>query len=397
MRNESEILGLLERVDWDFYGSSTLLSSVHSLHWYPGNILPQIPNYLINLLSSKGDLVFDPFCGSGTIGIEAILLGRHTWQSDICKAGILVARGKLGACFGQKISVALEKIYNSFLYESNCYSEKNGQNGEGSDIELKYWLGENTHGQLRYIWSIIESQEIESVRDVLKLIFTDTLFACSSTSSSKTSSGKVRRHHWGWVADNVRPKKPINHNAIGIFKQKLTVAIRIIRSLKINDEIKMDSQRDLNALLVEDARHSSISSNSVDLVVTSPPFLGMTDYTLANRMTYLWMGWAIKDDFEIEIGTRRKRTKKNAEEEYLVDIGKAWQEIYRALKPGCFCAVIIGASRKFPEVIKMFINQVEGSGFRLFWGPKERFPSRRRVSSQSDIKSKEYICVWQKI
>ena len=393
---QDNIVKELEAVDWDFSGASTLASSVHSLHWYPGNILPQIPHYLISLLSKVNDVVFDPFCGSGTVGIEAVLLGRKACQIDVCRAAILTTRGKLACLTNPEASNALEKVYQSLFYESGCFSEELGRNGEGSDEELDFWLHSVTLGQLRYIWSAIEEQDEKPVQDILRMIFTDTLFACCSTLSSKTSGGKKRRHHWGWVADNVRPNNPVQHNAIDLFKQKLIQAIRILSLIKSNNQNRaLITENDI-VLLLEDAKKCSFSPESIDLVVTSPPFLAMTDYTLANRLTYLWMGWPIIEDFEKEIGARRRRNRKNAEQEYLVEMIKAFEMMNKVLKPNGICAISIGASRKFPNVISNLIEEVNCIGFKLIWGPEARTMSRRRVSSRSGNPSNEFLCVWSK-
>ena len=215
---EVQIRDRLDRVDWNFSGSSTLPGSVHSLHWYPGNILPQIPSYLISLLSKQGEIVFDPFCGSGTVGVEALQLDRRCWQSDVCHAAIQVAHGKIACIFNPSGVHQLNEIYDQLYFEGSCFTEKDGLNKEGSNDELKKWLYKSTHGQLRYIWSLVESYKYENVKEILEMLFTDTLFSCSSTAASQTSTGKKRRHHWGWVADNVIPKKPVNHNAISFIE-----------------------------------------------------------------------------------------------------------------------------------------------------------------------------------
>src|SRR5260370_39949668 len=85
----------LDHVDWNFPGSGTLKSSLHLLHRFPGNFIHEIPAYLIQLVSSRGDLVVDPFCGSVTTGIEAILQGRRAWESDANGPGVLTAGGKV--------------------------------------------------------------------------------------------------------------------------------------------------------------------------------------------------------------------------------------------------------------------------------------------------------------
>jgi len=53
--------------------------------FYHGNFVPQIPRQLISRYTKKGDVVFDPFVGSGTTAYEAETLGRHFIGIDIQK------------------------------------------------------------------------------------------------------------------------------------------------------------------------------------------------------------------------------------------------------------------------------------------------------------------------
>src|SRR5207248_2369085 len=113
-------------------------------------------------------------------------------------------------------------------------------------------------------------------------------FSCASTQGASTATGGRRRHHWGWVADNVIPKKLIPVNAIQRFREKVVVAIRVANAT---------TSSNINGLIVRaDARQLPFPDESVDLVITSPPYLGMIDYVLANRLTYLWMNWPIDED-----------------------------------------------------------------------------------------------------
>lgn len=54
--------------------------------FYHGNFVPQIPRQLILRYTKKGDIVFDPFVGSGTTAYEAETLGRHFIGIDIQKS-----------------------------------------------------------------------------------------------------------------------------------------------------------------------------------------------------------------------------------------------------------------------------------------------------------------------
>jgi DNA modification methylase len=48
---------------------------VHSFHRYFGKLIPAIPRFAIREFTKPGDLVLDPFCGSGTTGVAAVRAG----------------------------------------------------------------------------------------------------------------------------------------------------------------------------------------------------------------------------------------------------------------------------------------------------------------------------------
>ena len=77
----------LQAADWDLTGARTSYLT-HSIHPYPAKFIPQIPNMLIQELSSVGDTVADIFCGSGTTLLEAVQLKRDaldTARSRRCR------------------------------------------------------------------------------------------------------------------------------------------------------------------------------------------------------------------------------------------------------------------------------------------------------------------------
>jgi adenine-specific DNA methylase len=220
------------------------------------------------------------------------------------------------------------------------------------------------------------------------MLFSDVVFACASTGQALTSGGKTRKHHWGWIADNVRPKTLYWHNAEKLFHEKLVRALTVVLSqprLLITDSI----------IERQDIRFLSVPDASVDLVVTSPPYLGMIDYALANRLTYLWFDWPIDEDREVEIGARFRRNRTRADVEYLNLMDLAAMKIARSLKGGGFCAIVIGASRKFPgmtqKVVEQFSHYLEP-----IRPPIVRTPSRRRVSDRSGSQFQELVCVFRK-
>ncbi len=370
----------LDRIDWSFPRTGTDPRSIHKHHWFAGNFIPQIPAALIEILSKPGDLVLDPFGGSGTTVLEAARLGRRSIYSDGVTACVSIARAKVALGIAPPQRQTRDQILDALTWKHVCHSNKPGSNGEGSASALSDWFAPGTLGQLRFLWQMIEPKDNYS----LDLIFWDLLFACASTEGSQTSTGGTRRHHWGWVADNVRPKVLIEHDAIQGFIDRLA-------------GLPLDSQNWLYepTILQADARHLPLPDNEIDLIVTSPPYISVIDYVRAQRLTYLWMNWPFDSERAAEIGARYKRRRLGAENAYLQQMRECWAEFSRVLKPGGKLAVVLGESRAFPGVSERAMEDAR-SIMPMFWGPVIRRGSRRRVSDRRGSESRETLFVVQK-
>lgn len=374
----------LDRIDWDFPQTGNLRGSVHALHWFPGNFIAQIPAALIQVLSAPGDVVLDPFGGSATTAVEAIRLGRRAIISDRLSPAVLIGRAKLGLLDKPLERHRRGEILASLAFEHQCRSDQLGSNGEGGDPILASWYAPGTLAQLRYLWRLVESEPPEG-RQVLAAVFSDVLFDCASTGGAPTRTGKRRRHHWGWIADNVLPKVLVEHNAVALFCERLA---------SVADGEQGSSSH--SALLVQqDARCLALADETVDLVVTSPPYVGVIDYTHANRLLYAWMGWSMALERQDEIGARFRRNRRNAVAEYRADMRLVRDEIRRVLRPGAYCAVVIGASRRFPNAVEELVADFAES-IPLTWGPRPRSPSRRRVSDRAAQEAVEFVCTFRK-
>ncbi len=384
-RNVIESLG---RVDWDFPRSSTPIASVHTLHWFPGNFIPQLPSFLIQILSNPGDLVFDPFCGSGTTGVEALRLGREAWLSDASHASIQVTNGKLAVVRNSGLLTEVEALLEALVLDFSLASAAASAKSTPANSELLYWFHPVTLQQLNYLWSLVSASRSTTNRAALEMIFTDTLFSCASPVGAKTKTGKRRNHHWGWVADNVKPHDLFPHNAFAAFRERL-------HRLRTVLQAEAPATGKIIRVTRSDIRSSNVSDSTVDLIVTSPPYLGMIDYTLANRLTYIWMNWPLQSDIALEIGARRYRNRPSALNDYLHAMEAAAGQMHRILRKGGYCALVIGSSRAYPDtvnaVIKLFAEK-----FHLVWGPQPRTPSNRRIAERKGTKGEEFVVVFAK-
>jgi DNA modification methylase len=98
---------------------------------------------------------------------------------------------------------------------------------------------------------------------------------------------------------------------------------------------------------------SLISSDSVEIVVTSPPYPFTTDYTKMFRLSFYWLGWDVDTWKRDEIGARWKRGQKEAVQVYFDEMELCFKEIFRVLRKGAYCCVVIGDSKRRKERVQV--------------------------------------------
>lgn len=346
--------------------------------------MPDIPAYLCEILTSANQVVLDPFCGSGTTGIEAAKLGRRVLLSDSNRVAIELSLAKCALLSEpnlveqlQSLSENIDPLFNATPVEIGLQSE-----------ELLKWYHPETLAKLRLLWSHI-SQTPDKCRAVGRMLFYEVLFDCSAPLLQTTASGKKRRHHWGWVADNVVPRVCGVYDVYHNFRQRIQHTISIIKFNNFG----------VSPIDVEVVRATAdrlpFQNEVADAIITSPPYVSMIDYTLANRLVYYWNNWSYKEELASEIGARRFRNRTTALIDYLSQMESCFREMHRLLKPGGYCALVIGASRKHDDAVGLAINQLKNH-FSVIWGPKKRESSRRRVADRLGRASGESIIILQK-
>ena len=207
---------------------------------------------------------------------------------------------------------------------------------KGISSEVFNWFEEKTLNELLTIHEVISASD-ENEFLLEKVIFSSILCSCSS-----------QRKHYTYITDGCFPDNYVYKNAKKFFTQKVALATRAAQVF--NEQYKRRHSKVYKFdgdIRRADARNLSwIRGNSLDLVVTSPPYLGTHDYLKALRLTNLFFP---EEDFKKyladEIGARCKRHKKNAYEEYLGDMKKSFDECHRILRPGGFMGIVIGRGK----------------------------------------------------
>lgn len=95
--------------DWEYADADTQYH-VHGMHLYPARMIPQIANRLIRENSSKGETVLDPFCGSGSVLVEALILGRNAVGIDINPLAIMIAKAKTTTIHPSELASTIDEV-----------------------------------------------------------------------------------------------------------------------------------------------------------------------------------------------------------------------------------------------------------------------------------------------
>ncbi|RJQ87747.1 MAG: hypothetical protein C4519_00420 [Desulfobacteraceae bacterium] len=329
---DPKLLRQLQAVDWDFPRWNKETTS--AIHWYPGTFPSQLPAALIEALSQPNTLVFDPYAGIGTTGLEALRLGRNSWCVDQNPVGVLASYVMSGLVLYKAISLPHMSQDPLTILEEAIFGTKNKVGllsyGKNDDAEifskilspqpdemlstmmsrmptnwemLCKWYEKDTLQQIR---TTAEDLQMLVLPAFVKLIGMLMISSALRPSCSQTIS-------WGHVADKVLPKTYEKKDFIGVCKKwiyrirailaRATVVPRDINTSSVCASVSMHDWQSSDRLIRP-------SRGKSELLITSPPYGGAIDYVRAQRLSLYYLGFS-EDDItqlgEHEIGSRRKR------------------------------------------------------------------------------------------
>lgn len=365
----------LKNIDWDFTGEIGA-TGFATYHWYPARYVPQLPGILINYFSAPGDLVLDPFSGSGTTLIEAYKFGRRAIGVDLTPNAVMMTRAKITPFEEQAFALyktdVMDRVQDLLIQARgrNSAEAKLTQSIPSVDENLK-WYHRNTLLELAAIWAAINERHDSSYFHVGQAAFSAMLIYCCS-------QGK----HWGWVCDNVRPKELIYRNAVHTFAYKLTEFELCAKDLQAQAGDLQEKKVSLSDLKVDEGDCVEVLKGypeaTFDLIVTSPPYYNMTDYVKSQRLSNLWLGVDTNSIKRKEIGARYKRGRIDALGQYVARMGETMSELLRVLKPGRFCCIVIGESPQHDAYLPQFEELCVTNGWELWDSIARTISSNRR-------------------
>jgi len=338
----------------------------HNYHPFPAKFIPGLPNFLIKNFTSPGDLVLDPFCGSGTTLVEAKLLNRDAIGIDIHPIAVLMSRVKTNPLTHNEIEdiryliKRIQAIYSSYLHiktpQKSLFFE---QPKELKDYNKwipefpgrDHWFKKEVLDELAIIKSVIKEANISEAAQEYLLLGLSAIIVQVSNQEGETRYAAIKKNiKTGQVFDLfIKKIKDMNYRMLEFKKRASNSKISVIWG-------------DLRNL-------QGIGGRKADLVVTSPPYANTYDYYLYHKLRMYWLDYDYKYVQENEIGSRNKHSsKKQGMEYYINDMRKCFEKISLWLKKDRYAAFIIGDSVISGEKIsgdKIIIKLAEEVGMSL--------------------------------
>jgi tRNA G10 N-methylase Trm11 len=302
--------------------------ATHGLFPYRGKFHPQMIKGLINIMGVKpGESILDPMMGSGTVLIEATLMGINSIGVDTSPFCEFMATAKID---GLKVPLKYVKTaLDDFDATFNYFEEKVSQKQAVSYKQSSLFDQMDKKGMKT---SLPKGCNQKKVHDYLLLAFMDAKgYSERSTRKTFREQFKAILERYYFAAGKIQTVLNGFENELGTAKASKG-----------------------------DARKLLLDSNSIDGIIFSPPYSFAIDYLENDAYHLRQMGIDIDKLRESMIGLRKDSTK-GKYELYVEDMTKVIAECSRVLKPGKICSIVVGTNRnQLGRVLKVDSEDVVG-------------------------------------
>lgn len=364
-KNPSTVCKNISKLEWKFddYGKQSWGNHIHKIAPYVGRIKPSFAHFLIKYVSKKGETILDPFCGIGTIPTEAALMGRPAIGNDLNPYAICISNAKKDN---------KKKLKDLIKYIENIDIKRD-------EIDLSVipdWI--------REYYNQDTLKEILYTVDFLKQEKEDFLLGCLVAISQGHRPGHLSKP-CAWTL----PYKP-RPDDLGEYRE---LKPRLIEKVKRTYKYSFSKMSPLTVHF-NDARKLLVEDNSVDHIITSPPYYNTLDYVTSHRLRLAIFGMYDEEE--------KKSLKSDLIQHfksYIEDIEIVIKELSRVLKPGGFCVFVVGDHFKG----KLIINTAEEltpvflrNGFSLHGIVDDKIPPNKSVQKSTKNEKYERIMVLTK-
>ncbi len=389
-------------MSWAFEGADTRYLT-HDIHRYPAKFIPQLARRIILEHSKEGQVIMDPFCGSGTALLEARLVGRNAIGVDLNPVAYYVSKVKTNPINPEK----LKDMWDEFSQKlSPLFGfdkvEPYELPKEAMEI-LKEWIPERQLLDMRRLFSLIIDVEDEEFRNFLLVAFSNIQKNCS----------------W-WLMKSVKPTRDFKKKVPDVVPTFIAQVKKMIeRNNQLWNSLK-DSKTWVKVFMDDTRRLSSFIKERVNLILFSPPYVTSYEYVDVHKLSIIWLEQVgdlrhikrkfigsmsskpknvkIKSTTAIEIIKKLEKKDKRlskAVRTYFEDMQISFKEMDKVLEPNGVVAIVIGNTKLKGVEIKnaeVFAEMFMDMGYKLENVIKRPIPSKN-IPTVRDPKTGKFTSV----
>ena len=266
--------------------------ATHGMHAYPARMHAAIATHVIERLTKPGARVVDPFCGSGTVLVEAMTLGRRSAGVDLNPLAIRIAEVKttrVDAVRRERLAVTIEGLGERS--EERVRTRTHTQ-APLTPEDAKWYEG-HTLKELAGLHAEIAALENEDDRRLLEMLFSAIVVKFSIQRAETTERVAERRIRKGLPTE--------------FFVRRGMEWLDRWAELEVQIAERAPAEVFVPRLVQGDARklREHVGAAPVDLVLSSPPYGGTYDYVHHHVRRYPWLGIDPTQLERNELGARR--------------------------------------------------------------------------------------------
>jgi SAM-dependent methyltransferase len=315
-------------------------SLTHAFHTYPARLHPATARALVAL--GEPAVVLDPFCGAGTVLVEARYRGARGVGVDANPLAVMIARARADtsdAAFRSALRADADAVAARVIAEgkaarragaSSRPHRRGGPRPEARERELEGWFAPHVRRELEALAAEVDAAHETGAptAPALRAVLSSIIYKFSRRASDTSNERVERRVGRGAVARMFSRRAAELEAGLAALAAAGGPPARIVRG---------------------DARElatAGVKPGSADAIVTSPPYAGTYDYLEHQRLRMAFLGLAAGRFAGDEIGARRgfRADRGAASRRWERDLATVLAEMARALRPGGTAAIVIGDS-----------------------------------------------------
>ncbi|MDB4943441.1 MAG: modification methylase [Labilithrix sp.] len=321
---------LAEAVDVEPTGDANApdRAHVHGFHAYPARAHPVTVRRLVEAFAPDHGVVLDPFCGSGTVLVEAMLAGRDAIGTDLNPLAVMLARAKTYPRKPEAIAALLKAAEDVAAFADARRKAKQGASRRLPQEDVSSFA---PHVLLEVdgIRAGIEKAPPEARPD-LWLVFSSILVKMSAKKGDTSEEQLEKRISAGFPAR--------------LFVKKTEeLAERFVAFA----ELLPQPYPRARVVLDDAAQLTKLDEASVDVVITSPPYVATYDYLAHHELRMRWLGLDTRRFAKDELGARRnyeRLTPDEARASWERELERFFRALARVTRRGASVVLLIADS-----------------------------------------------------